>query len=283
MAENRSVEKIDVAIACFGHNGWLFLSLVVLYLILIFLTGSAVGSFLNVVIDRTTRGESITGRSYCDHCRAKLSTIDLVPIASFAILRARCRFCKKPISWQYPLVETITAGLFTLAFYNLVQSGNLNLVSLLFYFLIIAVSIVVAVVDFKFSLIPTTFVYAASLIALFYDYFFLSSPQFIEHVITAFIVALIFFSIVILSRGKGMGQGDIVLVFLMGLVLGYVGTAVAIFLSFFTGAVVALLLIALRKKHFGQTIPFAPFLILGFLTSLFYSSQIVDWYLRFIY
>ena len=86
-----------------------------------------------------------------------------------------------------------------------------------------------------------------------------------------------------MGRGKGMGERKIGLVFWMGLVLGYSGTFVAIFLAFFIGAVVSLILIALRKKHFGQTIPFAPFLILGFLTSLFWNQQIIDWYLRLIY
>ena len=254
-----------------------------IYLILVFLVGSAVGSFLNVVIDRTTRGETITGRSYCDHCRAKLATMDLVPIVSFVALGARCRYCKKSLSWQYPAVEALTAVLFTLAFYVMASLGNLNPVTLVFYFLTISVSIVVAVIDWKFSLIPTTFVYGASFVSLFFAFYTFGPSQFVEHVAAGLIIALIFLLIVILSRGRGMGQGDIVLVFWMGLVLGYTGTFVAMFLAFFIGAVVSLILIALQKKHFGQTIPFAPFLIIGFLTSLFWNQQIIDWYLRFIY
>src|SRR3989344_5787527 len=135
------------------------------WLVIIFILGSAVGSFLNVVIDRATRGETIGGRSYCDHCRATLSSLDLIPIISFVTLGAKCRYCKKPISWQYPAVETVTAALFTLAFLNQVFSGSLSLVSLLYLFVLISVAVVVAVVDLKFYLIPTTFVYGASLIA----------------------------------------------------------------------------------------------------------------------
>lgn len=255
----------------------------IFYLAISFILGSAVGSFLNVVIDRTVRGESITGRSYCDHCRAKLATFDLVPIISFAALGARCRYCKKSLSWQYPAVEALTAVLFTLAFYVMANLGNISPVTLVFYFLIISVSIVVAAIDWKFSLIPTTFVYGISLISLFYAFFAYAPSQFVEHVAAGLIIALIFLLIVILSRGRGMGQGDIVLVFLIGLVLGYAGTFVAMFLAFFTGAMVSLILIAMRKKYFGQTIPFAPFLILGFLTSLFWNQQIINWYLRFIY
>src|SRR3989344_8948085 len=96
------------------------------WLLVIFINGTAVGSFLNVVIDRTTRRESILGRSYCEHCRATLKTIDLVPIISFAVLGAKCRYCRKPLSWQYPAVEAAGAILFTLAFWILVSSGSFN-------------------------------------------------------------------------------------------------------------------------------------------------------------
>ena len=253
------------------------------WLAIIFILGSAVGSFLNVVIDRTTRGETIGGRSYCDHCRATLSSLDLIPIISFITLGAKCRYCKKPLSWQYPAVETVTAILFTLAFFNLVSSGSLTLVTLLYFFVLISTAVVVAVVDLKFYLIPTTFVYGASLIALVYNYFYLDSPIFIEHVLAAFAVALLFLLIVLITRGKGMGQGDIVLVFLIGMVLGYGGTFAAMFLAFLLGAIVSIFLIVFGRKKFGQTIPFAPFLIGGFLVSLFWQNEIINWYLAMLY
>src|SRR3989344_6594512 len=139
------------------------------WLLVIFILGSAIGSFLNVVIDRTTRGETIGGRSYCDHCRATLSTLDLVPIISFVGLGAKCRYCKKPLSWQYPAVETVTAVLFTLAFLNLVLAGNLTLATLLYLFVLISVAVVVAVVDLKFFFIPTTFLYGVWLIVLVFN------------------------------------------------------------------------------------------------------------------
>lgn len=253
------------------------------YLLVFFLLGSAVGSFLNVVIDRTTRGESIKGRSYCDHCRATLSTLDLIPILSFVALGARCRYCKKPLKWQYPAIEFITASLFTLSTFMLVGGGNFNLITLFYYLLIVSVLIVVAVVDFRYYLIPTTFVYTASLVALFYNFIFLSQSAFLEHTVAAFLVALFFLIIILVTRGKGMGQGDIVLGFLIGLVLGYAATAVALFLAFLLGAVVSIGLIAFGKKRFGQTVPFAPFLISGFFISLYWQAQIIDWYFQVLY
>ena len=142
---------------------------------------------------------------------------------------------------------------------------------------------VIAIVDFKYSLIPTTFAFFGSFVALFYNYFFMSSPIFVDSVLAAFAGAFAFAVIIILTRGRGMGQGDIVLAFMMGMVLGLRSLLIALFLSFLGGAVVALVLVALRRKKFGQTIPFAPFLVLGFLVALFWGEQILNWYLGVLY
>ncbi len=256
------------------------IKVVVLYLIIFFILGSAVGSFLNVVIDRTTRGETIMGRSYCDYCKAQLGTFDLVPLLSFAVLRAKCRYCKKPLSWQYPIVETITAILFAVSFWYLAESGNFDLITSFYILFLVSTVVVVAVVDWKFSLIPTTFVFAAAIVSLFYNYFFLSSAVFIENIMAAFGAGLFFLIIVVATRGRGMGQGDIVLAFLMGIVLGIRGVLVAVFLAFFLGALFSLILIAIRRKKFGQTVPFAPFLVAGFLIALFWGELVLSWYTR---
>jgi len=252
---------------------------VILFLIFFFILGSAIGSFLNVVIDRTIRRETLLGRSYCDNCHATLKTVDLVPIFSFVGLGGRCRVCKKPVSWQYPIVEAIAGILFVLSFLTMSASGNLTIASLLFYFFLVSILVIVATVDLKFSLIPTSFVYLASLVALVYNFIFLTQDAFIHNVGAAFLAAVVFGLIVFVTRGKGMGSGDITLAFLMGLVLGFSQMVLAVFLAFFFGALVSVFLIILGKKHFGQTIPFAPFLVLGFLIGLFWGRQLVEWYL----
>ena len=251
----------------------------VLFLIFFFILGSAIGSFLNVVIDRTIRRETLLGRSYCDNCHATLKTVDLIPIFSFVGLGGRCRVCKKPVSWQYPIVEAIAGILFIISFLVLSAADNLTIASLLLNFFLVSVLIIVAVVDIKFSLIPTSFVYLASLVTLFYNFIFLSRDAFVQNVGTAFAAAFFFGLIVLVTRGKGMGTGDITLAFLMGLVLGFGQMVLAVFLAFFFGAVVSVFLIILGKKHFGQTIPFAPFLVLGFLIALFWGGPLLEWYL----
>ncbi len=251
----------------------------VFYLLASFLVGSAVGSFLNVVIDRTVRGQSILGRSYCDYCKATLKTLDLVPIVSFIALWGRCRYCRRKISWQYPLVEFLTALLFALAFWVLASSTVLTFWLLSYYFFLIAILIVVSAVDWKYSLIPTSLVFAGSLVALFFNFFTLNSADFVVSVVAAFASALFFLLIVAVTRGRGMGEGDIILAFLIGMVLGPKGATLAVFLAFLLGAVFSLVLIALGRKKFGQTVPFGPFLALGLLISLFWSSEIINWYL----
>lgn len=239
--------------------------------------GSAFGSFLNVVVDRMMKGAKITGRSYCDHCRKVLSPYDLVPVLSFLYLGGRCRYCGRKLSWQYPAVELLCGGLFTLSFWYLAAADKL-FVALPFYFLLVFVMVAVSVVDIKYSLIPTTFIYFTSLVALIYQYFMLDSQQFVNYVIAAFAASLFFMIIVVLTRGRGMGIGDAVLAFLMGLVLGPGNVVLAIFLAFFLGASVATVLLSVGRKRFGQTIPFGPFLVLGFFISLFWGQLILSWY-----
>lgn len=255
----------------------------ILYLILTFILGSAIGSFLNVVIDRTVRRESITGRSYCEHCKATLSTVDLVPILSFVTLGGKCRYCHSKLTLQYPLVEATTAALFTISFFVLVNSGDFNVAKLIFWWLIASVMVVVSVIDFKFSLIPTSFVYALSLIALFWAYFVYPSPIFIDRVLAAFGAAMFFLIIVLVTFGRGMGQGDIVLAFLLGMVLGVKLTVFALFLAFLLGAIISIFLIVLRKKKFGNTIPFGPFLVLGFFIALFWGEYLLGSYFKVLY
>lgn len=254
----------------------------VFYLVAFFIFGCAVGSFLNVVVYRTIQSEGIIfGRSYCDFCRRRLSTLDLVPILSFVGLRGRCRYCRRKLSWQYPIVETLTGLLFLATFYYQVVGKDFSIVNLVFYLFVVCTLIVVAVVDLKYSLIPTTFVFFASLVTLFYNYFHLNSQSFVEGIFGAFLLAFAFLGLVVITRGRGMGTGDIPLVFWVGLFLGWPQSVIAIFLSFVSGAIFSLFLLASRRKTFGQTIPFGPFLVASTIAVFFWGNSLVSWYFGF--
>lgn len=283
---------------------------------MIFIFGLLFGSFLNVVIFwlESNAGEDegiklgannfrkhLGGRSFCPSCKHQLGFFDLVPLLSWIFLKARCRYCKKPISIQYPLVELGTAMLFTMTFY-IVQGpvlieGNIqpfpishffNFSNLLFL-IINCLLLIVFVYDLKHKIIPDKIIYPAIVLALSYwllafgaNYLYgnISLASSLYPLLSAFGVGGFFYFLAAISDGKWMGGGDIKLVFLIGLLLGFPNILPAMFIGFITGAVVGVALIILGKKKLQSEVPFGPFLITGTWIALFWGDKVVEWYLR---
>lgn len=249
---------------------------------IIFVFGLLVGSFLNCVIYRLEQNKSfLKGRSYCPGCKHKLSWSDLIPVLSFLILKGKCRYCQKPISWQYPLVEFSTAILFLSLFYRYPIS-IISAVNLFYLFTIFSFLIIIFVYDLKHYIIPDKVIYPA--IAIVFIYNFLKSDFHLksDFVLSAFGAALFFLIIVLISRGKWMGIGDIKLAFLMGLILSWPNILVALFLAFFLGAITGVGLIIAQKKTLKSEVPFGPFLVAGTIIALFWGKIIIDWYLKYL-
>ena len=255
-------------------------------LLIIFVLGLMVGSFLNCVIYRLETKQNffagrprretsfLRGRSFCPHCKHTLSWGDLLPILSFLFLRGKCRYCRGKISWQYPLVELATGILFALCF----------LFHLPWIIYIIApFLIVIFVYDLKHYLIPDKVIYPAIGLAFIYNLLRLNleAGRFGLDVFWSALGAAAFFgAVVLMSRGKWMGIGDIKLAFLIGLVLGWPQTLVALFLAFFLGAIIGIGLIISGKKKLSSEVPFGPFLVAGTFLALFCGQNIIDWYLN---
>lgn len=247
--------------------------------ITIFLFGLIVGSFLNCLIYRLKAGESFwKGRSHCPYCRHKLSWFDLIPVLSFFLLERKCRYCRKPISWQYPLVELATGFLFVFCFLFHVPY---------LAFIIVPLLIVIFVYDLKHYIIPDKIIYFAILVSgIWYAIYGLFLNQYTKYDIlntlySALVASAFFFSIVLISRGHWMGMGDVKLAFLMGLFLGWPNVFIALFLAFFIGAVLGVILIISGKKQLSSEIPFGPFLVTGTLIALFWGQNIINWYQNF--
>jgi len=249
---------------------------------IIFIAGLLIGSFLNVVIFRMNELHTIVAtRSHCMHCKKEIPWYDLIPFLSFIILKTRCRFCGKQISWQYPLVELGTALLFLVIYLHF----GLTLYSILLL-LLSCFLIVIFVYDWKKYIIPDEIVWPAIIIALIY--IILSSV--IGHEPSVFLNSLIgagigggtISLIVLITRGRGMGIGDIKLGFLVGLLATYPGTILALFAAFAIGAITGLILILFGKKKFKSMIPFGPFLIMGIYLTIFFGQQIIGWYLNLV-
>ncbi len=241
-------------------------------IILIFILGLAVGSFINVLIDRNSTDESIIfGKSHCDNCKKNIAWYDLIPVLSFIFLFGKCRYCKSRLSLYYPTVELSTGILFVATFYFL-PSTSYFLLSILYSLFIVASLISIFFIDLKYGIIPDKIVYPA--IAVSFLYLLYAMPYTLYSHLLSALGAFVFFLILFLvTRGRGMGVGDIKLAFLMGLILGFPEIVVALYLAFLTGAVAGVILILWRKKKLrGSTIPFGPFLVLGTILSLFYSD-----------
>lgn len=290
-----------------------------MYLILyffLFLFGLITGSFLNAVVYRMEKGESFLfskpktkeegsvyfERSYCPKCKHRLSWKDLIPLLSFLFLKGRCRYCNEQISWQYPLVELITGFLFVgivLHSSNLLFFGNNSLwLWTVFFDLVLACFlIVIFLYDLRSYLIPDVVIYPAIIIAFIYrlcETFGFERPlwsvdvnlQILSNLAdplkAAFGAAAFFLLIVLISRGKWMGIGDIKLAFLMGLFLGFPEILVALFSAFFLGAIIGVGLIVSRKKTLKSEVPFGPFLATGTLIAFFWGNEIISWYLNIL-
>jgi len=246
-----------------------------------FILGLFVGSFLNVVVLRIEKGEGgiLKGRSHCLFCGKTLKWFELIPLFSFAIQKGKCRYCRKPISWQYPLVELLTGLLFAAILSRFGLSWQL-----LFLLPLCAILIVLFVFDLRFQTIPDLVVYLGVVWAFFYSIIQAviqrSFSFFIFGLISAFALALFFAALSYGSKEKWMGKGDAKLALLTGLILGYPFSIFAILLSFIFGAFVSLVLVLLGKKTLKSQIAFGPFLVSAIFVIIFYGDKIVDWYLR---
>ena len=261
-----------------------------LVFITIFLTGLAVGSFLNCVIYRMAPRQNfcggLGGRSFCPHCKHQLPCQDLIPVFSFLILRGKCRYCRQKISLQYPLVELATGLLFIFVTTYNFQLTTYNLLNTCFLLFVSCFLIVIFVYDLKHYIIPDKVIYPAIVIALIYNFLRSDllgrSDLLLSLLLSAFGAATFFLAIVLVSRGKWMGMGDIKLAFLMGLILSWPNILVALFLAFFLGAIMGIGLIIAGKKTFKSEVPFGPFLVSGTFLAMFWGQNLIDWYLNIL-
>lgn len=254
-----------------------------LVFIFIFLLGTIIGSFLNVVIYRFNTGKSITkGRSMCMTCNRTLRWYELIPVFSFLIQSGKCRRCASTISHQYPLVELGTGLVFTLiAFhflYVLFFSQLAYTVLVIFYSFIFSLLIVILVYDIRHKIIPDRLVYIFCILAFLSVYLthsgigpLLMTPKILA-VLAGPLLAAPFALLWLVSKGTWMGLGDAKLILGLGWLLGpWLGLSM-LTLSFWIGALVSLgiMFFSRRRMTMKTEIPFAPFLIFStFVVFLF--------------
>ena len=254
------------------------------------LVGIAVGSFLNVCIDRLPSGRSLVSPpSHCDVCQHRLSPKDLIPVVSYLWLRGRCRYCRAPIPQRSLWVEVGNGFLFALTYWLYGLSVEFAVTA--FY---CCIFVVLMVIDLEHKLILNKIVYPAAVAALiilavdsllpepglFRNLIFLPQPEILSGVIGG-AIGFVFLLIPALINPRGMGWGDVKMAGLIGLVVGFPLVFVALVMGIVLGGLVAVSLLLFKIKKRKETIPFGPFLAVATIATLLWGSDILSWYLGF--
>ena len=245
--------------------------------ILIFLYGLLIGSFLNVCVYRIPREENIAyPASHCPNCNTNLKWYNLIPIFSFIVQRGKCGYCREEISFQYPIVELLNTILYLLIYFKF----SLTL-EFFFYAVIFSILIIITLIDLKEMIIPDILVILILVITIVYKIFsyilYNKSPQFLNS-IGGLVLSSLLFSIIILASQGGMGGGDLTLIGSLGFILGTKKIFLTIFLSFILGAIISVFLLITKIKGRKDPIPFGPFIILGFFITVFWGEGLIGWY-----
>ena len=284
-----------------------------LFIIFTFLSifGLAFGSFINAFEYRLkNKLNFVKKRSHCPNCKHELAWYDLFPLLSFVILLGRCRYCKKKISWQYPIVEFISGVLFFLSgifVYNILGENfvlqNFTNLSIfyglsLFVGLILDLFLFIALYDLKYQLILNQVIIPSIVLFMILDIFlfivsrfnsdsilFLVFFQFnlLHYLLTALTAFLFIFAIIFLTKGKGMGGGDLKLVVLLGLVLGPVKFIIAFYFAIITGSIIGIIWAIYKRKFKGLKIPFGSFLASGSIFAFLFGEKIADLAKNYLY
>lgn len=245
---------------------------------LFFILGLIVGSFLNALIHRLHSGQSIVyDRSRCVHCKHLLSVWDLVPLFSFVLLRGKCRYCGKKISWQYPIVELATALIFIL----LAKNFEFQIADSEFWFQLVFACflIVIAVYDLKHYLILDKVLVPASILASIYAVY---KGEFWAGLIGVIIISGFFGLQYLASKGRWIGLGDVKLGIFLGLIFGVGQSLMLLLIAYCTGALVGIILIMKGQRQMSSQLPFGTFLAISAIIMLIYGPSLLAWYIRLL-
>jgi len=264
---------------------------------LLFILGTAIGSFLSVIIYRIEEKKLkiVMARSMCPHCKKTLKPKYLVPIFSWIFLRGQCPYCKNKISAHYLILELTTGIMFAVGFLKwtfvttttsaitptaeLYQINWLTLSYYIYYTIIASFLITIMFYDIKKKKIPDKLSIPAIIFAIAGSLIF-KEPTIISAGIGGATIFIFFALQYVLSKGKWIGGGDIRMGLLVGLILGWEKGLVALFLAYFIGGILGTILLVSKKLTRKSKIAFGPFLVIGTFVAMFYGTEILNWYLN---
>lgn len=271
-----------------------------IYIVLV-IVGLAFGSFINALVWRIHEQEtsakkrkdpklSVTkGRSMCPSCKHELAAKDLIPVFSWLSLGGKCRYCKKSISVQYPVVEVSTAILFAHSYYANQQFFDTPLgkeypVGLLVVWLAMLIGMIALFVyDLRWMILPDRIVFpilGLATSAVIYEFFYLGMNfgSLLAAALGVLVLGGLFYTLFVVSKGRWIGGGDVKFGIFMGILLGPLSAYLALLIASLTGSIVILTLMALKVVGRKQLVPFGPFLIVGTYIAAIYGQTLINWY-----
>lgn len=235
-----------------------------------FIYGIVIGSFLNVCIYRIPRGESIAKeRSHCMTCGYQLRWYDLIPLFSWLALGGKCRKCKAPISPQYPIIEGVNG-----VFYLMIMAVNGFRIESVLYCLMASALLALSVIDFRTYEIPLGFNLFLAGLGIFR--LILDLEHWSDYVIGFFAVSLFLYLLLIATKGRAIGGGDVKLMAAAGLLIGWKLIILAFFIGCILGSVIHI--IRMKVSHAEHMLAMGPYLSMGILIAVLYGNQFLDWY-----
>lgn len=263
--------------------------------LIVFILGLLVGSFLNVFILRLhVKQNFIKGRSHCPKCHKKISWFDNIPVISFILLQGKCRHCRKNISWQYPLVELSTGILFVISFmihFPVLKAGQMfvtqyqimpaDYIGFIRDIIFCSILVVIFIYDLRWYLILDKVVLPSIFIAFAFN--ILLGLNIYNLILAALIGGGFFLAQFFISRGRWIGGGDIRLGVLLGAMLGWPNIIVALFLAYISGSVIGIILLMNGLKKWSSQIPFGTFLSIAAIITLWWGPDLLNWYIKHMY
>lgn len=233
-------------------------------MLIFFLLGAVLASFVGVVAERVDTGQSwLAGRSRCDVCATSLSARDLLPVISWIVAGGKCRSCGSRIPIQHVVAEAVLGVLFALAYLHLGLSLSLPV-----FLFVLTVLAFIVLYDLRHTLVPSG---ASALILIgSATFLFLQGGDPVFNIIVAVLIGLGFFSMWFFSGGRAMGLGDAPIAFALALLVGTQALPGLLF-SFWSGALFGICVLVFRRggPRMGIEVPFVPFLAFGFLLAYF--------------
>lgn len=250
----------------------------------VFVVGLLIGSFLNVVIWRVPRGESIvTPPSACPKCGKQISARDNIPVLSWLLLRGRCRNCRNPISARYPLVELGTAVLFALTAVRFGLDWPLPA-----YLYLAAISVALALIDLDVHRLPDAIVkpsYVVAVVLLALASWGVDDWPALGRAAIGGGILFAFYLLLVVLYPRGMGWGDVKLAGVLGLYLGWLGWGALVvggFAAFLLGGIFSIGLLLTRRAGRKSGIPFGPWMLAGALVGVAFGEQLWNGYLNLL-